>query len=158
MKAYTTRVGEGPLPTESTELSKLLHGLGREYGATTARKRRCGWFDAVATRHASMVNGIGEMAVTNLDGLDSLERVRVCTGYRYRSETFDYVPNDLEVLSNCEAVYTDFPGWQRPTHDCKTWKELPLRARQYLKAIAELSGTKLRLISVGPERNQTIAV
>ncbi|MGH7968684.1 MAG: adenylosuccinate synthase, partial [Limisphaerales bacterium] len=99
MKAYTTRVGEGPLPTENAEIADMLHAMGREFGATTGRPRRCGWFDSVATRHACMVNGIDELAVTNLDGLDSVESIKVCIGYRANGKRFDYVPNDIELLS-----------------------------------------------------------
>ncbi len=156
MKAYTTRVGEGPLPTENSEIADLLHGMGREFGATTGRARRCGWFDAVATRHATMVNGIDELAVTNVDGLDSLEVIRVCVGYRVGSQTFDYVPNDIELLAKCEPVYVVFPGWLKPTHRTRRWKDLPARARTYLQALAELTGAKLALVSVGPAREQTI--
>jgi adenylosuccinate synthase len=156
MKAYTTRVGEGPLPTENSEIADLLHGMGREFGATTGRARRCGWFDAVATRHATMVNGIDELAVTNVDGLDSLEVIRICVGYRVGSQTFDYVPNDIELLAKCEPVYVVFPGWQKPTHRIRRWKDLPVRARTYLQALAELTGAKLALVSVGPAREQTI--
>src|SRR5271170_5944890 len=101
MKAYTTRVGEGPLPTENAEISDLLHGMGREFGATTGRARRCGWFDSVATRHATMVNGIDELAVTNLDGLDSVPTIKVCIGYRAGLARLDYVPADIELLAKC---------------------------------------------------------
>ncbi len=156
MKAYTTRVGEGPLPTENAEIADLLHGMGREFGATTGRARRCGWFDAVATRHATMVNGIDELAVTNLDGLDSLETIKVCVGYRVGAVRFDTIPNDIEVLALCEPVYVEFPGWKTPTDKARTWKELPAKARSYLKAIAELTGAKLTIASVGPARAQTI--
>ncbi|MBI4323943.1 MAG: adenylosuccinate synthase [Chloroflexi bacterium] len=156
MKAYTTRVGEGPLPTEHPEIADLLHQMGREFGATTGRARRCGWFDAVATRHAAMVNGIDEIAVTNLDGLDTLETIKVCIGYRVGATRLDYVPNDLEAFSRCEPVYAEFAGWQTPTHDARQWKQLPIKARNYLKAIAELTGAKLKIASVGPERDQTI--
>src|SRR5256714_7633617 len=133
MKAYTPRVGEGPLPTENAEIADLLHGMGREFGATTGRARRCGWFDAVATRHATMVNGIDELAVTNVDGLDSLDIIRVCVGYRAGSKKFDYVPNDIDLLSQCEPVYVEFPGWKTPTNKARNWKQLPGRARAYLK-------------------------
>jgi len=156
MKAYTTRVGEGPLPTENAEIADLLHKMGREFGATTGRARRCGWFDAVATRHAAMVNGIDELAVTNLDGLDTLETIRVCIGYRCGSSRLDYVPNDIETFSKCEPVYADFPGWRTPTDGARKWKELPAKARSYLKAIAQLTGARLRIASVGPAREQTI--
>src|SRR5881628_1026541 len=138
MKAYTTRVGEGPLPTENSEIADLLHGMGREFGATTGRPRRCGWFDSVATRHACMVNGIDELAVTNIDGLDTLEIIRVGVGYRDDGRRYDYVPNDIELLSRCQPVYAEFAGWRTPTHDVRKWKDLPAKTRSYLKAIAEL--------------------
>ena len=156
MKAYTTRVGEGPLPTENAEIADMLHAMGREFGATTGRARRCGWFDSVATRHATMVNGIDELAVTNLDGLDTLETIKVCIGYKVGSTRYDYVPNDVEVLSKCAPIYAEFAGWKTPTHEARAWKKLPAKARAYLKAIAELTGAKLTIASVGPAREQTI--
>ncbi|HWX18682.1 MAG TPA: adenylosuccinate synthase [Candidatus Binatia bacterium] len=158
MKAYTTRVGEGPLPTENAEIADMLHAMGREFGATTGRPRRCGWFDSVATRHACMVNGIDELAVTNIDGLDSVETLKVCIGYRDGSKRYDYVPNDIEALSRCTPVYAEFPGWRTPTHEARKWKDLPPKTRSYLKAIAELTGAKLVIASVGPGREQTIFV
>ena len=158
MKAYTTRVGEGPLPTESAEIADLLHGMGREFGATTGRARRCGWFDAVATHYAAIINGIDEIAVTNLDGLDSVETIKVCIAYRAGSARLDYMPADVEVMAKCKPVYAEFPGWCAPTSNCQTWKELPKRARDYLKALAELTGARLRIVSVGPDREQTIFV
>jgi len=158
MKAYTTRVGEGPLPTENSEIADMLHQMGREFGATTGRARRCGWFDAVATRHAAMVNGIDDLAVTNVDGLDTLDVIRACVGYRVGGRTFDYVPNDVELLAQCEPVYVDFPGWKSPTHKARRWKDLPPRARTYLQAIAELTGASLGIVSVGPARDQTICL
>jgi adenylosuccinate synthase len=156
LKAYTTRVGEGPLPTESSEIADLLHGMGREFGATTGRARRCGWFDSVATRHATMVNGIDELAVTNVDGLDTVEVVRACVGYRVAGKTLDYIPNDVELLARCEPVYVDFPGWKQSTTRARRWKDLPPRSRAYLQALAELTGAKLSIVSVGPAREQTI--
>ncbi len=156
LKAYTTRVGEGPLPTEDSQIADMLHGMGREFGATTGRARRCGWFDSVATRHASMVNGIDELAVTNVDGLDTLEVVRACVGYRVGGKTLDYIPNDVELLSRCEPIYVDFPGWKKSTTKARSWKDLPPQARAYLKAIAELSCAKLSIVSIGPAREQTI--
>ena len=158
MKAYTTRVGEGPLPTENAEIADMLHAMGREFGATTGRPRRCGWFDAVATRHATMVNGIDELAITNVDGLDSVETIKVCVAYRCAGKRYDYIPNDVELLSRCQPVYVEFPGWRSPTHDARKWKELPSKTRAYLKAIAELTGAKLGIASVGPGREQTIFV
>ncbi len=158
MKAYTTRVGEGPLPTENQEISDLLHGMGREFGATTGRARRCGWFDSVATRHATMVNGIDEIAVTNLDGLDTVENIKVCVAYRHGKKQYDYMPNDAQVLAECTPVYVEFPGWLTPTDKCKKFAQLPKKAREYVKAIAELSNARLFIASVGPGREQTIFV
>lgn len=158
MKAYTTRVGEGPLPTESAEIADMLHALGREFGATTGRPRRCGWFDAVATHQAAMVNGLDELAVTNLDGLDTVQTIKVCIAYRHGRERFDYVPNDAQLLAECEPVYAEFEGWRTPTCAARRWKDLPAKARTYLRAIAELTGARLSLVSVGPGREQTIFV
>jgi adenylosuccinate synthase len=158
MKAYTTRVGEGPLPTENAEIADMLHAMGREFGATTGRPRRCGWFDSVATRHASMVNGIDELAVTNVDGLDSVETIKVCIGYRDGGRRYDYVPNDIAALTRCTPIYAEFPGWRTPTHNARKWKDLPVKTRSYLKALAELSDAKLVIASVGPGREQTIFV
>jgi adenylosuccinate synthase len=156
MKAYTTRVGEGPLPTEDQMISDLLHGLGREFGATTGRARRCGWFDAVATRYATMVNGIDELAVTNLDGLDTVKTIKVCVDYRIGKRRVEHVPNDIQQLERCTPVYREFPGWQSDTSGARKWGDLPLKARSYLKAIAELTGAKLAIASVGPGREETI--
>jgi adenylosuccinate synthase len=158
MKAYTTRVGEGPLPTENQEISDLLHGMGREFGATTGRARRCGWFDSVATRHATMVNGIDDLAITNLDGLDTVKTIKVCVAYRHGKQQFDFVPNDAQVLAECEPIYVEFEGWCTPTDHAKAFKQLPRNARQYLKAIAELTNANLYIASVGPGRDQTIFV
>ncbi|HTY85848.1 MAG TPA: adenylosuccinate synthase [Candidatus Acidoferrum sp.] len=158
MKAYTTRVGEGPLPTENAEISDLLHGMGREFGATTGRPRRCGWFDSVATRHATMVNGIDDLAVTNLDGLDTVETIKVCVAYRRGKTRYDFVPNDAQTLAECEPVYVEFAGWRTPTDKARSWKQLPPKARAYLKALAELTGAQLYIASVGPGRDQTIFV
>ncbi len=156
MKAYTTRVGEGPLPTEDQMISDLLHGLGREFGATTGRARRCGWFDAVATRYATMVNGIDELAVTNLDGLDTVATIKVCVDYRIGKKRVEHVPNDIKELERCMPVYREFPGWKSDTSGARKWGDLPLKARSYLKAIAELTGAKLAIASVGPGREETI--
>ena len=158
MKAYTTRVGEGPLPTENQEISDLLHGMGREFGATTGRARRCGWFDSVATRHATMVNGIDDLAITNLDGLDTVEKIKVCVAYRHGKQQYDFVPNDAQVLAECEPVYVEFEGWRTPTDKARKFADLPPKARAYLKAIAELTNAKLFIASIGPAREQTIFV
>jgi adenylosuccinate synthase len=134
----------------------MLHAMGREFGATTGRPRRCGWFDAVATRHATMVNGLDELAVTNIDGLDSVELIKVCVGYRVGTTRYDHVPNDIEALTKCQPIYIEFPGWRASTDKASRWKQLPPKTRQYLKAIAELTGAKLTIASIGPAREQTI--
>ena len=156
MKAYTTRVGEGPFPTENAEISDLLHGMGREFGATTGRARRCGWFDSVSTRFAAMVNGIDEIAITNLDGLDTVETIKVCVGYKLDGQAIDVPPSDYQRLNACEPVYIEMPGWNTPTDQCKTFDELPKNARDYVLKIAELTGGKLIIVSVGAHRDQTI--
>jgi adenylosuccinate synthase len=156
MKAYTTRVGEGPLPTEDAFVSDLLHGMGREFGATTGRARRCGWFDAVATRHAGMVNGIDELAVTNVDGLDTLATIRVCVAYEVDGQRLHHIPSDCEVLARCRPVYQDFPGWQCPTEKINCWNDLPVNCRHYLLTLAQLTGARLTVVSVGPGREQTM--
>jgi len=156
MKAYTTRVGEGPLPTENAEIADMLHAMGREFGATTGRPRRCGWFDSVATRHATMVNGIDELAVTNIDGLDTVATIKVCIGYRDGNKRYDYIPNDIEAFVRCRPVYAEFPGWLTPTDKARKWKDLPMKTRAYLKALAELTGARVSIASVGPGREQTI--
>jgi adenylosuccinate synthase len=156
MKAYTTRVGEGALPTEDRQFTARLHGLGREFGATTGRKRRCGWFDAVATRYATMINGIDELAITNLDGLDDVDPIRVCVAYRLNGKRLNVPPSDATQLANCEPIYKEMRGWNTVTHLAKKFPQLPLAARQYVKYISELTGAKLSMVSVGPERGQTI--
>jgi adenylosuccinate synthase len=156
MKAYTTRVGEGPFPTEDQGLSDRLHEMGREFGATTGRARRCGWFDAVATRYAQAVNGIDSLAVTNLDGLDGVDTLRVCVGYRAAGKRWDYPPNDLDLLRSCEPIYKKFKGWRQDISGITSFKKLPPLARDYVKAIADLTGASLGIVSVGPRRDQTL--
>ena len=158
MKAYTTRVGEGPFPTENGEFSDMLHDMGREFGATTGRARRCGWFDAVATRYAGMINGIDDVAVTNLDGLDNLSTIRVCTHYKLGRKTLEVPPSDVRELTECRPVYREFPGWRTPTHEAKNFSDLPKTAQSYLHELAALTGAKLTIASVGPNRDQTIVL
>ena len=158
MKAYTTRVGEGPFPTENDAFSDMLHGMGREFGATTGRARRCGWFDAVAVRYAGMINGIDDIAVTNLDGLDTLASIKVCTHYKIGKKTVEVPPSDFLQLRDAKPVYIELPGWQTPTHEAKKFSDLPKNARAYLRKIAELTGAKLTIASVGPNRDQTIVL
>jgi adenylosuccinate synthase len=158
VKAYTTRVGEGPLPTEESAIGDMLHGMGREFGATTGRARRCGWFDAVATRYATMVNGVDDLAITNLDGLDGLKKILICTGYRIdgKGPVLDTPPTDAGELSRCRPVYISMPGWMTPTDTIRKYKDLPLKARQYAEKLAKLSGARLSIVSTGPGRDQTI--
>ncbi|MGB0587165.1 MAG: adenylosuccinate synthase [Limisphaerales bacterium] len=158
IKAYTTRVGGGPFPTEDDDIGDMLHNMGREFGATTGRPRRCGWFDAVATRQAAQVNGIDQLAITNIDGLDKLPEIRVCVAYKLRGKIIDYVPTISEEIEQVKPVYETFPGWQTDTTKAKTWKDLPLKARRYLQAIAKMIDAKIVIASIGPARNQTIFV
>mgnify|MGYP005847030735 CR=1 FL=1 len=158
MKAYTTRVGEGPFPSEDAGLTKLLHGMGREFGSTTGRARRCGWFDAAATRYATMINGIDELAVTNLDGLDGLESIRVCVAYKLGRKTLEVPPSDLRQLAMCRPVCIDLPGWKKDTSHIREFSELPAKARAYLAKICSLTAARLTLVSVGAAREQTMVV
>ncbi len=156
MKAYTTRVGEGPLPTEDARIADMLHKMGREFGATTGRARRCGWFDAVATRYATMINGIDELAITNLDGLDTIDPISVCTAYRLNGKRLYVPPSDSVQWNNCEPLYQEFRGWKQSTRSARRFSDLPAKARIYLKAIAKMTGAKLTMVSVGPTRAETI--
>ena len=158
IKAYTTRVGGGPFPTEDDDIGDMLHNMGREFGATTGRPRRCGWFDAVATRQAAQVNGIDQLAITNIDGLDKLPEIRVCVAYKLCGKTIDYVPTISGEIEQVKPVYETFPGWQTDTTKAKTWKDLPPKARRYLQAIAKMIDAKIVIASIGPARNQTIYV
>jgi len=156
LKAYTTRVGAGPFPTEDDSIGAMLHNMGREFGATTGRPRRCGWFDAVATRQAVQVNGIDQLAITNIDGLDKLPKIKVCTGYKLGGKTIDYVPTDAEDIERVKPVYKIFSGWQCDTSAVIDWKKLPPKARRYLQVISKLIGAKIIIASVGPARSQTM--
>ena len=156
LKAYTTRVGEGPFTTEDDALGDRFHAMGREFGATTGRARRCGWFDAVSTRYSVILNGIDELAITNLDGLDGVESIKLCVAYRLDGKVLDFPPTDYEHLSRCEPVYIEMPGWLKSTEKAKKFPDLPPKARAYVKKIAELTGAKLSIVSIGPARAQTI--
>jgi len=156
LKAYTTRVGEGPFTTEDDALGDRFHAMGREFGATTGRARRCGWFDAVSTRYSVILNGIDELAITNLDGLDGVESIKLCVAYRLDGKVLDFPPTDSEHLSRCEPVYIEMPGWMKSTEEAKKFSDLPPKARAYVKKIAELTGAKLSIVSIGPARAQTI--
>jgi adenylosuccinate synthase len=156
MKAYTTRVGEGPFPTEDDALGDMLHGMGREFGATTGRARRCGWFDAVATHYAAMINGIDKLAITNLDGLDAVPEIKVCTAYKLDGKTLRHPPTDSAEWARCRPVYRKFPGWMKPTSGVRRFQDLPPNARCYVRALADLTGAKLGIVSVGAAHDETI--
>ena len=160
VKAYTTRVGEGPLPTAfDPEMDEKVRQLGGEFGATTGRPRRCGWFDSVITRFAAQVNGLTGVAITKLDVLDTLPELRVATAYRLPNGcTTESFPADTWSLSGVEPVYETLPGWQSPTHDVRRLSDLPAKARAYLDRIEELTGAPVQWISVGTRRNQIIPV
>jgi len=159
VKAYTTRVGEGPFPTEfSEDLMDKIRIRGGEFGATTGRPRRCGWFDACVVRHSVMVNGISEIVVTKLDVLDELEKIKICVGYKYKGKTYDYFTSDIDRLDNCDPVYEEVDGWDRGTTGITSFLKLPKNAKVYLKKIQKILKTKIVLISVGSERKQTIIV
>jgi adenylosuccinate synthase len=156
-KAYTTRVGDGPMPTELPgEAGDALRQRGNEYGAVTGRPRRCGWFDAVVVRYAARVNGLDALALTKLDVLDGLERLDVCTAYRYDGGQVHEFPSELGVLSSCEPVYESLPGWSRPTAGIRTFDDLPAEARAYVQRIESLTGVAAAVVSTGPDRDDTI--
>jgi adenylosuccinate synthase len=156
-KAYCTRVGTGPFPTEAEgPVGDRLRERGSEYGASTGRPRRCGWFDAVALRHCARVNGFDALALTKLDVLDELEEIPVCTGYRLEGRAVPEFPSDVRVLEACEPVYETLPGWRTPTSGISEWSALPDAARRYVDRLAEISGTPIGLVSTGPDRAESI--
>jgi adenylosuccinate synthase len=159
VKAYSTRVGNGPFPTELTDATgERLRATGHEYGATTGRPRRCGWFDAVALRYSAMVNGIEKVAITKLDVLDAFDDIRVCIGYEHNGRRLKTFPTDVTSLSHITPVYETFEGWKTSLSGITSFANLPAQAHRYLKALAHLSGVPLWIVSVGPRRDQTIMV
>lgn len=157
-KAYTTRVGAGPFVTEDDEIADYLHGLGREFGATTGRPRRCGWTDGVVLRFSAMFNGFDEMAMTNLDGLDERDTIKICTAYKMGDEILEYPPALIEDWEKCEPVYETMPGWKQDISGCTTWEELPENCKAYVKRFGEVVGCPVGSVGVGPDREQTISV
>jgi adenylosuccinate synthase len=156
-KAYTTRVGMGPLPTEfDKEFGDTVRELGAEYGATTGRPRRCGWFDAVVVKTAARISGLSQLAITKLDVLDTLEEIRICHGYKHNGRTLENFPAELWLQESVEPVYESHPGWQTSTQDIRLFKDLPKNAQNYIHRIAELTGVEIKIISVGSRRDQTI--
>ncbi|KOP26996.1 adenylosuccinate synthetase [Hapalosiphon sp. MRB220] len=158
-KAYTTRVGEGPFPTElDGELGELLCSRGAEFGTTTGRKRRCGWFDAVIGRYAVRINGLDCLAITKLDVLDELEEIKVCVAYEIDGERCEHFPTSARKFTQCRPVYKTLPGWQQSTSNCRSLDDLPRQALDYLKFLAELMEVPIAIVSLGASRDQTIIV
>jgi len=157
VKAYTTRVGEGPFPTEfSQKLEHEIRSKGKEFGATTGRPRRCGWFDSVLVRYAAMLNGSTELAIMKLDVLDDLKTIKVCTGYRYKGKTIKDFPFDLETFCNVKPVYVELPGWQTPISGIRSYNKLPANARRYIEYLEKIIGVRAKYISIGSRRDEII--
>ncbi|MEA1963860.1 MAG: adenylosuccinate synthase [Candidatus Aerophobetes bacterium] len=156
-KAYTTRVGEGPFPTEiKGEIAEILRERGKEYGATTGRPRRCGWFDGVILRYAGKINGLDELVLTKLDVLDKLERVKICVAYKYRGKIIKDFPFQLNVWEECEPVYEEVRGWMKDTSNVNRYEELPEEAKSYINMIEKVSGVVVHLLSVAPQRRDEL--
>ncbi|MDD5356414.1 MAG: adenylosuccinate synthetase, partial [Candidatus Omnitrophica bacterium] len=158
-KAYTTRVGEGPFPTEFTEsFSKFMREKGHEFGATTGRPRRCGWFDSVMVREAILLNGISELAIMKLDILDGLKTIKICTAYKYKGKLFKEFPDDLEAAKSAKPVYKEVPGWHKASDSVRCYKDLPVNAKKYISTLQDILNTKISVVSVGSAREDTIFV
>jgi adenylosuccinate synthase len=155
-KAYTTRVGSGPFVTENDAIGDMLHNMGREFGATTGRARRCGWLDSVLVRYAVMINGADELAITNLDGLDGLDTIQICTAYTLRGKTIHYPPSTAADLAACVPVYETHQGWKQDLSGIRKFVDLPPLAKAYLKRLEELTGARVSLVGIGPDREQTL--
>jgi adenylosuccinate synthase len=155
-KAYTTRVGDGPFPTEiHDQIGEQIREVGKEYGTTTGRPRRVGWFDSVVVRHARRVSGITDLSLNSIDVLTGIETLKICTAYEYRGETIEYFPASLEALAECKPIYEEMPGWTEDITGARSLHDLPLNARHYVERVSQLSGIPLTLFSVGPSREQT---
>ncbi|WP_071461047.1 adenylosuccinate synthase [Bacillus massilinigeriensis] len=158
-KAYTTRVGDGPFPTELNDATgDQIREVGREYGTTTGRPRRVGWFDSVVVRHARRVSGLTDLSLNSIDVLTGIPTLKICTAYRYNGEIIEEFPASLKVLAQCEPVYEELPGWTEDITGCKSLAELPENARHYIERVSQLTGIPLSIFSVGPDRNQTNVV
>jgi adenylosuccinate synthase len=159
IKAYTTRVGEGPFPTElHDDMGEHLRAKGSEFGATTGRPRRCGWFDAVVGRYSAMINGFDYWAITKLDVLDEVETLKICVAYKHDGKTYDTVPARIEIMQECEPVYEGMPGWLTPTTEVAKIEDLPENAKAYVDRLCELTGVPLGILSVGPRRSSTLRI
>jgi adenylosuccinate synthase len=158
-KAYTTRVGEGPFPTEfPPPLQKLIRDKGSEFGATTGRPRRCGWFDSVMVKEAVLLNKISKLAIMKLDVLGGLRTIKICTAYKYKGRLFREFPHDIEVLSNATAVYKEVPGWNASINIARQYKDLPVNAKAYITRFQDILKTKISIVSVGSSREETIFI
>lgn len=159
VKAYTTRVGAGPFPAEqSNKIGEYLRETGHEFGTVTGRSRRCGWFDSVVVRYAAMLNSLDYLAITRLDILDGLDTINICKGYMYKGIELKEYPESLNILQDVEPVYEELPGWKTDISGCKSYDELPKNARYYVERISQLVGVPLGIVSVGPDRSQTIVL
>jgi len=158
-KAYTTRVGKGPFPTELfDEIGDYIREKGFEYGTTTGRARRCGWLDLVILKYAARISGLTSLAITKIDTLAGLEKIKVCTGYEFEGRVIENFPASLEDLAKCKPIYEEFDGWDESIQRAKTYEDLPENAKKYLKFIEEYTGVRISIVSVGPERENTIVV
>jgi adenylosuccinate synthase len=158
-KAYVTRVGGGPFPTELLdELGERIRQAGQEFGASTGRPRRCGWFDAVVARYSKMINNIDSFVITKLDVLDSLPEIKICTGYRYGNSLLRSFPPEIEVLEKCRPEYVTVKGWNSKTAGIREYEKLPQLAKDYLNRISDLTGIEISLVSTGPDRRETAVV
>ena len=162
VRTYATRVGEGPFPTEmldnEEDMANLIRQRGNEYGSVTKRPRRCGWFDAVATRYASEINGFNSLALTKLDVLDALDEIKVCVGYKLHGEIIETFPSVSQDLDQIEPIYETLEGWKSETLGITNLAELPVKAREYVDFLSNSIGVEIGLVSTGPERDQTIIV
>ena len=158
-KAYATRVGSGPFPTElENDVGERLRKRGNEFGSVTGRPRRCGWFDAAALKRAAQINGLSGLCITKLDVLDGLETLRICTGYKIDGRITDILPYGADSIAHCEPIFEDHAGWSESTYGVKTWEGLPKNAQVYLKRMEQLVGVAIDLVSTGPDREETVVV
>ncbi len=159
VKAYTTRVGEGPFPTEfKDQMQEWVRSHGKEYGATTGRARRCGWFDACLVKYSILLNGVNFLIITKLDVLTGLDKLKICVGYRYEDKVFHSVPRDISVLRTCEPIYEEMEGWSEDLTKVKKYQDLPLNTQKYIERISEVLETKVKMVSIGADREQTIVI
>ena len=156
-KAYTTRVGEGPFPTELFDLNgKKMQDIGKEFGATTGRARRCGWFDGVAAKYSALVNGFTEIVLTKLDILDNFKTIKICTGYKIKNKKTNHLSEVLYNLDEVEPIYTRFDGWMESTAKIEKFNDLPENTKKYINFIIDFIDVPIKIISIGPNRNQII--